>query len=211
MNEWRTSSGVAPGTMPGDLMRLVGDALAGRGAHVGYTGVPGGQRLAVTGLGELGAFGLSVEDTGRVQFERAAPGGRPDPRQVADMATVLLTGRPGPFEYLGSGYGNESITFKGVVGLELRARGIETELEIYADEEYLDAEAGIRAASPRYGDDSTVFLGDHAGMLWIRDYRAEYSVTRWEPEFSAWLEGKDEIADDIVSTLTLAAGLPCPA
>lgn len=210
MSGWRTSSGVAPDEVPGELMRLTGDALARHGARVRYPTDPGSRCLTVTGLGGLGTFELSADDTGHVQFERAAPGGRPDPRQVADLATVLLTGRAGPFEYLGRGYAVAGITFKGIVGLELRARGIETELEIYPDDIFLDAEAGIRAGSPRHGSDSEFHLADDAGMLWIRDYWAEHCAQRLEPEFSAWLEGKDEIAADIADTLTLAADLLCP-
>jgi hypothetical protein len=44
-----------------------------------------------------------------------------------------LTGRTGPQPRLGSGCQLENVTFKGILGLELKARGLEVELAVHCD------------------------------------------------------------------------------
>jgi hypothetical protein len=61
-----------------------------------------------------------------------------DPDLTADPATALLTGRTGPQPRLGSGHQRENVTFKGIVGLELKARGLEVEPAVYCDETAFD-------------------------------------------------------------------------
>lgn len=57
---------------------------------------------------------LSVDDCGSVELDYSPqPGGEADPKQLADLATMLLTGRQGDFPRQGSGYELPGITLKG--------------------------------------------------------------------------------------------------
>lgn len=165
--------------------------------------------MIISGLGGLEPFELSVHDDGHVEFEYRALAKDSSPMEMADMATVLLTGNAGPFECRSSGHPpvRENTTFKAIVGFELRSRGINAELETYADEHSFDVFGEVRATSSHDGSDSTVFIGDEAGIIWIRDYWGEYVAEQREPEFSRRLAGKEEITGDVVNRLTLAAGL----
>jgi hypothetical protein len=97
-----------------------------------------------------------------------------DPGLTADLATVLLTGRAGPQPRLGSGYQRENVTFKGVVGLELKARGLDVGLAVYRDETAFDVFAEIVATVPGQGDGGRqVCVADDGGLTWTRDYPAE--------------------------------------
>ena len=91
-----------------------------------------------------------------------------------DLATVLLTGRSGPHPRLGSGHQRENVTFKGIVGLELKARGLDVELAVYCDETAFDAFAEIIATVPGPGSPGgQVCVADDGGLTWTRDYLAE--------------------------------------
>ena len=97
-----------------------------------------------------------------------------DPDLTADLATVLLTGRPGPQPRLGSRHQRENVTFKGIVGLELKARGLDVELAVYCDETAFDTFAEIIATVPGQGDGGgQVCVADDGGLTWTRDYLAE--------------------------------------
>jgi len=76
---------------PGELLSLVMDGLAGSGLDVR----PGeGSLVAIAWPGARCT--LAVSDCGRAEWEYC-PGSPADPGLAADLATTLLTGRPGPF------------------------------------------------------------------------------------------------------------------
>ncbi len=104
---------------------------------------------------------------------RPAAGTAPvsDPALVADLVAMLLTGRPGPFPRLRRGCEQETITFKGMVGRELAARGLDVELAVYADEGAFDSFAEIVATAPGAGN-SKFCVTDQGILTWVRDYRA---------------------------------------
>ncbi len=58
---------------------------------------------------------LAVSDCGRAEWEYC-PQPPADPGLAADLATTLLTGRPGPFPCLAGSH--ERTTFKAIVGWE---------------------------------------------------------------------------------------------
>jgi hypothetical protein len=76
----------------GALMRLVADELAVRGLRVRYPEREDERRLTITGLEGIRCE-LLVGDSGDVEWEcspRASD--EADPKQIADVATSLLTG-----------------------------------------------------------------------------------------------------------------------
>src|SRR6266567_1049965 len=108
-------------------------------------------------LMRLAADGLTA--CGDVEWECAPQaGGEMDPKQIADIAATLLTGQAQAYPRLGTGYGHGSVTFKGIVGLELKARGFHVDLEVYQDEDYFDARAEIVVTSTGSGDGATVYV-----------------------------------------------------
>ena len=149
---------------PGELLSLVMDGLSGSGLDVRRDE---DCRLAIAWPGARCM--LAVSDCGRAEWEYC-PGSPADPSLAADLATTLLTGRPGPFpRQAGS---RERSTFKGSVGRELTARGLKVGLAVYTDEAAFDAFAEIVATVPSGDEDAQVYVADDGGMTWIREYQA---------------------------------------
>lgn len=183
--------------VPGELLRLVADGLAGVGLDVRRPADAHGCRLDIAwpgarctlavgegGSAEWGYWPWSADDA--------------DP----DLATVLLTGRAGPQLRLGSGHQRENVTFKGVVGLELKARGLDVELAVYTDETAFGVFAEIVATVPEPGDDG--------GLTWTRDYLAE-AAARSGLGLCGQAADPVGIAGSVVEAVTRATALLRPA
>jgi hypothetical protein len=159
-------------TAPGELLRLVADGLAGAGLDVRPPADTDGCRLDIAWPGARCT--LAVGDGGSAEWEYWPwSADEADPGLTADLATVLLTGRSGPQPRLGPGYQRDNVTFKGVVGLELKARGLDVELAVYCDETVFDTFAEIIATVPGPGDSGgQVCVTDDGCLTWTRDYPA---------------------------------------
>ncbi len=98
-----------------------------------------------------------------------------DPDLTADLATVAADRpQPGRSRAWAPGTSRENVTFKGIVGLELKARGLDVELAVYCDETAFDVFAEIIATVPGPGDGGgQVCVADDGGLTWTRDYLAE--------------------------------------
>jgi hypothetical protein len=194
---------VADRTRPGELLRLVADGLAGCGLQVRPPERDGSCRLVIacTGAGCT----LAVNDCGDAEWDYCPSSGEnADAKQLADVTTALLTGQAGDFPRLGHGYGREGITLKGIVGLELKARGLDVDLAVYPDEDYFDAHAEIMVTSPRSGKDAKVFVTDRGGLTWIREVWDETTTSVSEPDLCGSLTDPAAIADAVVNTITRA-------
>jgi hypothetical protein len=160
-----TTTCLAASTAPGELLRRIADGLAHGGLDVRLPDNREG-RLDFTCPGARCT--LTVDDSGHVEWEYCPwPPQDADPGLTADLATALLTGRTGPQPRPGRRQQREDITFRGLVGLEMKARGLNVELAVYADE---DVFAEIVATVP--GDDAQVRVTDDGGLTWTRDYQA---------------------------------------
>jgi hypothetical protein len=166
-----TTACLAAPAVPVELLRLVAGGLTDAGLDV---------RLPADGEGRLdiawpGArCTLAVGEGGSAEWEYWPwSADDADPGLTADLATVLLTGQAGPQPRLGSGYQRENVTFKGIVGLELKAQGMDVELVVYTDETAFDVFAEIIATVPGQGDGGgRVCVADDGGLTWTRDYLA---------------------------------------
>jgi hypothetical protein len=178
---------------PGRLRSLVRDGLAGRGLDVGQ----GEDRLLV--IAWPGArCELSVGDCGQAEWEYSPwPPATASPGLLADLATTLLTGRPGPFPRLAA----EGTTLKGTVGHELRARGLKVELAVYAAAA-LDAFAEIVATSPGAEGSAQVHVADDGDLTWIRDYEAAITTMSGPGEHGQ--AGPVGVADAVAETVARA-------
>ena len=141
------NSALVDRTAPGELLRLVADRLADAGLDV-RPPAEGDGRLDIAWPGARCT--LAVGDGGSAEWEYCpwSPADA-DPDLTADLATALLTGRSGPQPRVGPGHQFENVTFKGIVGLELKARGLEVELAVYCDETAFDTFAEIIATVSR--------------------------------------------------------------
>jgi hypothetical protein len=118
-------------------------------------------------------------------------GDQADPQLTADLATALLTGNAGHYPRPAGGYRREGITFRGIVGRELKARGLDVGLEVYADEDYFDAHAEIIVTNHGSQDDAQVRVTDEGCLTWTRDYCA---MIVFEPDFCGWVTNPTEPA-----------------
>lgn len=194
---------------PGELMRLVAAGLTASGYNVRPPGRDGGCRMTLSCRGARCA--VSVTDWADIEWEcRPRADGAADPWQIADLATTLLTGRAGDHARRGSGYGRDSLTFKGIVGLELKARGLDVGLEVYEDKDYFDALAEIVVTSPVRGHDAAVRVADDGSITWTRDYWAEAAATTSESEFCAWIADPAKVTAAVVDTITAAMSQLAP-
>jgi hypothetical protein len=186
-------------------MRLVADALTVSGFEVHRPEHHGGGRLTIGGQGARCA--LSVSDGGGVAWECCLwPSGEADPKQLADVATTLLTGRSGDFPRRGDGYERPGMTLKGIVGLELKARGFDVDLEVYEDDDCFDALAEIVVTTPGAGTDAKVRVADDGSVTWERDYWPEAATISWEPEYSGQITDPGEVARAVAGTISRAMG-----
>jgi hypothetical protein len=193
-------------TMPGELLRLVTDGMTRAGFDVRPPEHDESDRMTIACAGERCT--LAVNDQGLAVWDYCPrPSGDANPDLAADIATTLLTGRPGPHPRLRRRRELDGITFKGLVGLELKARGLDVELAVYTDDDYFDAFAEIVATAPGTGDEARVCVADDGCVTWTRSYWAEAATIMLEPEFRGWIADPASVAAAIVTTVTRAMPL----
>jgi hypothetical protein len=205
-----TTTCLADRTAPGELLRLVADGLAGAGLDVRAPGDWEG-RLDIAWPGARCT--LAVGDCGTAEWEYCPwSADDADPDLAADLATVLLTGQAGPQPRLVSGHQLENVTFKGIVGLELKARGLDVELAVYCDETAFDTFAEIIATVPGQGDGGgQVCVTDEGGLTWTRDYWAEAAAIVSAQDRCGQAADPASVATSVIEAVTRAMSLLRPA
>jgi hypothetical protein len=204
-----TTSCLADRAAPGELLRLVADGLTGAGLEVRPPGDGEGCRLDIAWPGARCT--LTVGECGNAEWEYC-PGSPQDadPGLTADLATALLTGRTGPQPRLGGGQQRENITFKGIVGRELKARGLDVELAVYCDEDVFDTFSEIVATVPGSGDDGQVWVTDNGGLTWVRGSWADTAASASGPEPGEFADPAS-VAGSLVEAVTRAMSCLRPA
>jgi hypothetical protein len=197
-------------TVPGELLRLVADGLAGAGLDVRPPADADGCRLDIALPGARCT--LAVGEGGSAEWAYWPwSADDADPDLTADLATVLLTGQAGPHPRLASGHHRENITFKGIVGLELKARGLDVEPAVYCDETAFDVFAEIVATVPGPGDGGgQVCVADDGGLTWTRDYLGGTAALSG-PGLVGQAADQAGIAGLVVEAVTRAMALLRPA
>jgi hypothetical protein len=193
---------VADRTAPGELLHLVLAGMTQAGFDVRRPEHDESDRMTIACAGQRCT--LAVSDQGLAVWDYCPrPPGDADPDLAADLATTLLTGRPGPHPRLSSRRGRDGITFKGLVGLELKARGLDVELAVYTDQDYFDAFAEIVASVPGAGDEAMVCVADDGCVTWTRSYWPEAAIVPG-PESCDPIADPASVATAIVATVTRA-------
>jgi hypothetical protein len=197
---------VADHAEPGELIPLVADGLTGCGLEVRLSGLEEAAQLDITC--EAGQCRLSVNDWAHADLDYS-PRSRDeaDPRLIAGMATALLTGHAEQFPRPAASCRRDRITFKGIVGLELKARGLDVGLEVYEDEDYFDVAAEIVITVPGSQDGAQVRVTDDGCLTWTRDYWGQTAAIVSEPDFCGWITNPGTVATSVVATITQA--IPC--
>jgi hypothetical protein len=163
---------------PASLMRLVAARLAASGFDVQQEDGDGGSQL------DIGCDGVRCTawagESGHAEWEWN-PDGEPDPKQIADLATVLLTGSDSDLVRRGDGYGRPGITFKGIVAAELAARGLDVRLGVYEDQRNYDVTAEVVVTSPASAPAGTIYVTDSGTLTWACDYWNETTADTAPP------------------------------
>ena len=160
---------MADGTRPGDLIRQVAEALTRTGLGTCPHGENGSNQIDIEC--HAGHCTLWVSDFGTAEWEYH-PAQDADPELAADLAAILLTGHPAPSPPPSRGPDRPHLTFKGIVGLDLRARGLDVELAVYPEFDVLNVTAEIVITSPAdtHGG-MQVWVSDDGHLTWRRDYQ----------------------------------------
>jgi hypothetical protein len=189
-------------TAPGELLHLIMAGMTQAGLDARPAEHHESDRLAIACAAGSGT--LSVSDCGHAVWDYY-PGtsGDADPDLTADMATTLLTGRPGPHPRLSRRNRRDSISFRGLVGLELKARGLDVELAVYTDEDYFDVLAEIVATVPGAGDETMVCVADDGCVTWTRSHWPGAAAVPG-PESCDRIADPASVAAAIVTTVTQA-------
>jgi len=155
-------------------MRQVAEGLARTGLDVRPYGDEGSSQIDIAC--RAGHCTLWVSDSGTAEWEYW-PVQDADPGLAADLAAILLTGDAQASPPRGPG--RPHLTFKGIVGLDLRARGLDVELAVYPEEDVLNVVAEIVITSPAgTGAGMQVWVTDDGHLTWKRDYQpGEPAVT----------------------------------
>jgi hypothetical protein len=205
-----TTSCLADRAAPAELLRLVADGLTCAGLEVRPSGDGEGCRLDIAWPGARCT--LTVGECGNAEWEYCPRSPQDaDPGLTADLATALLTGRTGPQPRLGIRQQHENITFKGIVGLELKARGLDVELAVYCDEDVFDTFAEIVATVPGSGDDGQVWVTDGGGLTWVRGSWADTAASASGPEPGGQAGDPASVAGSLVEAVTRAMSCLRPA
>jgi hypothetical protein len=194
----------------GELLRLVADGLAGIGLDVRPPADADGCRLDIALPGARCT--LAVGEGGSVEWAYWPwSAGDADPDLTADLTAVLLTRQAGPQPRLASGQHRENTTFKGIVGLELKARGLDVELAVYCDETAFDVFAEIVVTVPAPLDGGgQVCVADDGGLTWTRDYLADAAALSG-PGIAGQAADPAGIAGLLVEAITRVMALLRPA
>jgi hypothetical protein len=205
-------AGTPPGDMlPAGLMRLVADGLKAHGLGVRLPAREDGCRISVERWG--GHCDVSVSDFGLVGWECFPwAGHEADPKLTAGAAAFLLTGRDEDCPCQGSAHDRRGMSFKGIVGNELRARGFDVGLEAYEDSDLFEVAAEIVVTNPVIHPNANVRISDDGAIAWECDYPYEATAITDTPEYFAVLASPGELAESIVATaaraISLLPGMP---
>jgi hypothetical protein len=185
----------------GELMRLVADRLTNSGLYVGYPRRDDPCRFEITGLKEADCR-IVVTDCGQIQLDWT-PSARDgtDPQVIADMAACLLTGGPAAGKEHESQHSIKALTFKGLVGADLKARGFDVKLETFQDDQVFDTLTVVVAANPGSMEFPKVTISDDGSLLWEHEYWPDYGEITSKPGYGDRLSRLDEISDDAATIL----------
>ncbi len=154
---------------PGAAMRMVAEKLAVHGYDVCEPEWPESRRLMVTNLSGT-TCDVVVDDDGGVAWEYwRRPSAGADPDRLAGLVTWLLAPErcARPRRTAGRVVTSE---LQGIVGRDLKARGLDVSLDVCADDHELQVVADVVVTNRAHPERGRVLVGDEAGLTWESDY-----------------------------------------
>ena len=188
-----------------ELARLTAAHLASAGLKVAGPDPddPAGCRLFIWCPG--GPCSLVIDDDARAELQSD----HDDPHHAADVAAALLSPAPSSARHPDAII-DRGITFKGIAGMDLKAKGLDVALSVYTDDYYYDVSGDIVVTNPRADADAdagTVYITDDGGLTWLRDLWPDHASTEWKPQYRTWLPDPPAAARDIADTITRALSI----
>ena len=158
-----TATGTAPKVC--ELARLTAARLASAGLKIAGPDPddPAGYRLFIWRA--EGPYSLTVSDHAHAELQSD----HDNPHHAADVAAALLSAAPSDARHPDA-ISDGGITFKGIAGMDLKAKGFNVALNVYTDDFYYDVSGEIAVTSPA-ADAGTVYIADDGALTWFRDYR----------------------------------------
>lgn len=149
------------------------------------------------------AWGWTLDQVS-ARFSQGAAGEGTDPDGRASMT--------GPHLCEIEKWPDSDRAFKGIVGLKLKALGLDGELVVYSDETAFDTFAEIIATVPGPGNDGgQVCVTDEGGLTWTRDYWAGTAAVVSAPGLCGQVADLASVAGSVVGAVTRAMSLLRPA
>jgi hypothetical protein len=185
-------------TKVSELARLTAARLATAGLKVAGPDPddPAGGRLFI--WCPEGPYSLTVNDDAHAELQSD----HDDPHHAADTAAALLSPDPSDARHPDA-ISDGGITFKGIAGMDLKAKGFTVTLNVYTDDFYYDVSGDIAVTNPS-ADAGTVYITDEGGLTWFRDYWDKHADTEQEPQFRTWLPDPPAVARDIADAVSRA-------
>lgn len=76
------------------------------------------------------------------------------------------------------------------------------QLEVYADEDFFDARAGIVATAPGGGQDTRVCVTDDGCLTWTRGHWPQTAIIASGPQLYGWVTNPAAVAAAVVEEVT---------
>lgn len=169
---------------PGEPMRMMAALLADRGVDICLPEREESRTLRVSNAGP-GQCEIDVEDNTSVVWEYDLRD-RAEPTGISGMVLGMLGADGARLQF--DARAHVASTLKGMVGRDLRARGLKPVLEVYEDH---DAVVEVVVTNPARPERGLVRIADD-GML------------RWECDYEDLPEGAAAVADTTVAVLASA-------
>ncbi len=163
---------------PGAAMRMVAAKLAAHEFDVREPEWPDSRRLMVTNL--LGTTcDVTVDDGGGVTWEywRGHSEGA-DPDRLAGLVAWLLASDEGAGRPRRTAGRVVTAELPRIVGRALKARGLEVNLDVCADDHELLVVADVVVTNRAHPERGRVLVGDEVGLTWESDYYATAPLVR---------------------------------
>lgn len=164
-----TRGNAEKGQEPGAPMRAVAQMLTERGFDARRPEHEESRRLTVTSA-RSARCEIDVYDADGIRWEYSpGAGGSAEPAEISGVVRRVLDADKTPLAGPGTGPSRVD-TLKGAVACEMRARGLNADLDVYEDHERYDVVAEVVLTNPAKPERGVVRVTDDGVIRWEYDY-----------------------------------------
>jgi hypothetical protein len=176
-------------------MRVMAEMLAKRGLDV-YSPEREEARLLTVANATQARCEIGVQDNGRVLWHYFPwAGADTEPAEISGMVLRMLDADTGDSAGQYAHF-HKGATLKGAVAREIKARGMDADMEVYEDELFYDVVAEVVLTNPAKPERGLVRVTDDGAILWECDHGEK-------PERAAAIA---DTTADVLVTLRQAGG-----